>query len=100
MAGAAEGVWLDSESIHPSPPTVRSAGLHSTRGGVTRDLRPSPGKFTYQNVGLEPHWAISHIPIIPFYNAFIRPYPVHVGDYFRLARYTPGIRDAAFGAPP
>jgi hypothetical protein len=22
----------------------------------------------------------------PFYNAFLRPYPVHVGDYLRFAR--------------
>ena len=34
MAGAAEGVWLDSESIHPPHTTVRSAGLDSTGGGV------------------------------------------------------------------
>src|ERR1700722_14587085 len=32
MVGAAEGVWLDSESIHPSPPTVRSAELFSESG--------------------------------------------------------------------
>jgi hypothetical protein len=45
MAGAAEGVWLDSESIHALPPNVRSAGLDSTgREGlvICRQVPGSP----------------------------------------------------------
>jgi hypothetical protein len=52
MAGAAEGVWLDRVSIHPSPLTVRSAGLDSTGGGVTRDFQPSPRALSSRNLDI------------------------------------------------
>jgi hypothetical protein len=52
MAGAAEGVWLDSESIHPSPPVVRAAGFDSTGRRVTRDFQPSPRKPSSLNLDI------------------------------------------------
>ena len=50
-----------------------------------------PEKSDYRNVALGPQPANSHIPISPF----IRPYPVQVADYFRLARDSPAVRPQA-----
>jgi hypothetical protein len=44
MAGAAEGVWLDSESIHPIAFYYTIGGTRFNWRGVTRDLGPSSRK--------------------------------------------------------
>jgi hypothetical protein len=44
--------------------------------------------WTQPTVVRSPGTVVGHIPIIPFH----RPYPVRVGDYFRLGRDPGGIR--------